>query len=250
MKSFINVILNAAIKDEKSGKDYDCDNYDRELLNSMFKRINRELNSNYHYLAEIALLDIKGSGSIMAEYFDEFHSEEIRGYIVTQLVADKVIDCDKIIFDGYMRFKSSDEYSSSPTNIAVRYDNAFKRLKPKRLKNELLTLATNYRDAFYLPLTMRMLSSWKLPEMENILYAFLDDNALISGTVCMVSDSVDGDKTVPFMKRELKFTAIHGLRYYPTDTSVDLLQKCISDSDIDIASSAKKSLDYIKKHNK
>jgi len=132
----------------------------------MFGEINCCFGTNFHYLAEIDRFNIHGSGEIMAKYISSFPSETVRGFLIPQIVADRLKDADKLILQLYLHFKNSDEYIAkpeepSPAHIYVRYDNAFKSLKPKRLQNELLKPAHDPRNAFYLPFTMRMLASWK-----------------------------------------------------------------------------------------
>ena len=119
-------------------------------------------------------MNLHASGEIMREYIELFESEYVRAYLIPQLVYDKVKNCADTVIGMYMHFKASDYYIAKagkpmPAAICVRYDNAFRQLKPKKMQNRLLELAHYPVDAFYLPLTMRMLASWKSEEMENIL---------------------------------------------------------------------------------
>ncbi|MBR0481927.1 MAG: hypothetical protein IJJ48_05600, partial [Firmicutes bacterium] len=52
-----------------------------------------------------------------------------------------------------------------------------------------------------------------------------------------------------FIRRELKFTAINGLRYYPSENTLKSLRDYENDPDKDIRMAAQKSLEYIKKHH-
>lgn len=60
--------------------------------------------------------------------------------------------------------------------IYYRYDDAFKHLKSRKIKNDLLELAYNPRDVFYLRDTMKMLSSWKNDKMEILLRQYLESD--------------------------------------------------------------------------
>ena len=146
-----------------------------------------------------------------------------------------------------MHFKSSDEYISAPNkptpaHIYVRYDNAFNSLKPRKIKNELIKLAYNPRDAFYLPLTIRMLASWKLPELKELLISFLCDTNIKLQDIDLLEESAESFLSLENIRRELKFTAIDGLKYYPSSETITLIEKLVYDSDSDIRILAKKSL--------
>ncbi len=124
----------------------------------------------------------------MAKYINRFQSESVRCYLIPQIVSDRVKDCERLAFELYVHFKNSKEYISSPgepspAHIYVRYDNAFKALKLKRMKHEPTGVVSNPRDAFYLTLTVRMLASWKIPELEQICFYFLDGS-------CITNDSL------------------------------------------------------------
>lgn len=102
----------------------------------------------------------------------------MKGFLIPALVADKIQGCDKLILQLYLHFRSSNEYiaapgAPAPAHIYTRYDDAFRRLRPKKLSKDLVALAHSPRDAFHLPFTMRMLASRKLPEMKNVLISYV-----------------------------------------------------------------------------
>ena len=173
MLNYSKVLIDS-IEREKRGIDYIYPKADKELLHQLLEDINSYAGTNFQYLAELDTFNIHGVGSIVAKYITEFSSEGVKGYLIPQVVSDKTKDCDKLILQLYMHFRSSDEYIAkpgepAPAHIYVRYDNAFRTLKPKRLAKELMGLAHSPRDAYYLPFTMRMLASWKIPEMKMYL---------------------------------------------------------------------------------
>ncbi|MBQ7246600.1 MAG: hypothetical protein IJS22_00710 [Lachnospiraceae bacterium] len=235
---------------ERNGTEYRCPQDDRVLLCEMMKEINTNLGTDFRYIAEIDACDISGSGRIMVGYFNRFQSESVRAYLIPQIVSDQVPRCEEIIFLGYLHFKQSDEYISevgkpAPAHIYVRYDNAFRRLKPRRLKTELFNLISNPRDAFYLPLTTRMLASWKLSGLECVLISYM--NGAKYEDAGLPNDTEGYFPPLHFINRELCFTAIDALKYYVSEANLSVIKKYIDSPDKDIANAARKSFDYMKK---
>lgn len=245
-------LLYDSINDEKKGIDYICQGNDRKVLVDMLAEINMYLGTNLHYLAEIDLLDLKGSGVIMANYLDKFQSDSVRCYLAPQIAADKVSNGAEILLRSYLHFRDSKEYISlpdtpSPAHIYTRYDNAISKLKPRKLKKDLLTIVANPRDAFYLPLTTRMLALWKVPELERVLMFFLNENNITNELVGLPRGAVDYYPPLSFIRKQLKLMGIDNLKYYPSENVVNLLNMCAKTEDKDITSAINKSLKYIKK---
>lgn len=242
-----NALLLDSINKEKTGTDYCCPEKDKKLLSELLLEINRYAGTNLNYLAELDAFNIPGIGRIVAEYIQRFSSESVRGYLIPKLVSDKVQECDKLILQLYLHFRSSDEYiaipgAAAPAHIYTRYDNAFKTLQPKRLSKELLTLAYSPRDAFYLPFTMRMLASWKLPEMKNLLISYTMNDSITAQDVAISDDGKIYFPSLEFINRELKFTAIEGLKNYPSTETIDIISSLTNSADNDIKAAAKKTL--------
>lgn len=245
-------MLMHSILNEKKGLEYVCPKEDRKLLEKLLKEINKYAGTSFHYLAELDAFDISGAGEIVAKYITKFSSEDVRGFLAPQMVTDKIKDCDKLILQLYLHFKSSDEYIAkpgepAPAHIYVRYDDAFRVLKPKRLKKELMELAHNPRDAHYLPFTMRMLASWKIPEMKDILVNYLKDDCFTAQDVGIYDSEKPFYPPFEWMKREVLFTAIIGLKYYPSAETRDLITPFAESNDEDISSAASKTLIVINK---
>ena len=249
--NYSKILINS-IENEKRGTDYICPEADKELLHRLLGEINSYAGTNFHYLAELDAFNISGSGNIIAKYIKNFSSESVKGFLIPQMVSDKIKDCDKLILQLYLHFKLSDEYIGkpgypSPAHIYVRYDNAFKKLKPKRLAKELTELVHNPRDAFYLPFTTRMLASWKMPEMKNLLISYSTDDSFIAQDVGIYNSEQPYFPSLEFMKRELKFTAIDGLKYYPSAEVRDIITSLVTSTDKDIKSAAKRTLKILTK---
>lgn len=240
-------VLIASIEREKKGLDYIYPKTDKELLYKLLDEINRYAGTDYHYLAELDAFNIPGAGSIVAKYITEFSSEGVKGYLIPQMVSDKIKDCDKLVFQLYMQFRSSDKYIAkpgepAPAHICVRYDDAFRKLKPKRLAKDLMELAHNPRDAFYLPFTMRMLASWMMPEMKDLLLSYCAEDSFSAHDVGIQDGKQQYFPSLNFMKRELTFTAIYGLKYYPSEEVRDMITSLTANKDKDIRFAAKRTL--------
>lgn len=246
-----NKIIIDSIEREIRGIDYQCPTKDQSLLVELFKEISRYTGIQVRFLAEIDLLEIKGAGTIIDQYITAFSSESVKAYLIPHMVLDKVSDCDKKVLALYLGFKTSSEYvlpltQLSPAHICVRYDAALRKLRPKRLTIELGELICNPRDAFNLPFTVRMLSSWKVPDVEKLLLSYLSplvNDDIVGG----VLKNIDNLQTLAYMERELLFTAIYGLRHYPSTTAKEAIERCANNPDPDIRSAAKKTLSVLLK---
>lgn len=246
-----DTLLSLSIQDEaKEMKTYS--EKDMQTLQSMIYEINGSLGTDIHSLSELDYYRISGTGKIIIKYIHSYSSETIRSYLVHQLVHDRIADCGEILVQLYNHFKQSDVYISkegepAPVHIAIRYDNAFKRLRPKSVKNELCAFAYIPRDAFYLPLTMRMLASWRIPEIEKVLISYLDGKGLTPESIGLPSQAETYHPSFSFIKRELKFTAIDSLKNYPSENTVKMINYCVSDSDADIRTAAKRTLKQLER---
>ena len=242
-----SALLLDSIEKEKAGIDYCCLEGDKKLLAELLLEINHYAGTDLHYLAELDAFHIPGAGKIVAEYIERFSSESVKGYLIPKLVSDKVQECDKLILHLYLHFRSSDVYIASPgatepAHIYTRYDNAFRTLRPKRLSKELIALAHRPRDAFYLPFTMRMLASWKPPEMKKLLIFYAMCDSITAQDVGICNDGKAYFPPLEFIKRELKFTAIEGLKNYPSEETINVIASLASSADNDIKTAAKKAL--------
>lgn len=244
-------VLKDAIEKEKAYKDFIYNEADKNIAQGMLREINA-LGYNFRYIAEIDAFRVPNSGDIIAKHINDFTSEATRAYLIEQMVYDKIADCDSIILKLYLHFKASTAYiskanCSAPVHIHVRYDNAFRKLKPKRLKSELMEIVSNPRDACYLPFTTRMMSSWKIPELKEVLISYLDGTSVTAESVDLNDKHGTFYPSLATIKRELKFTAIAGLKYYPSTDIIELIEKYAFDSDRDISVAAQKTLKRLQK---
>ena len=248
------VLLQRGISDELAYKDYIFNDADYKVLQAMLCEINL-IGYRFHYLSEIEARLIPGIGEIVLKYINIFISEATRAYLIPQLVFNKVNECDKLVLEMYMHFKKSNEYisipgASAPAHIYVRYDNAFKKLKSKRIIAELLDLVVNPRDAFYLPLTTKMLASWKVPEMKEILMSYLDGSKITISEIGIHSSEDVYYPSLIGIKQQLKFIAIDGLKHYAAADTISLLKKYAHSDNADIKRSVQKTLKYLETSKK
>lgn len=242
-----------SIDRERAGIDYYSQDKDKQILLELFNEINEYTGASIQYLSEIDLFKLDGTGEILSRYVTKFSSESVKCYLIPQIVSDRIKDCDRLILQLYLQFKASDEYISlpgnpAPTHIYVRYDNAFKALKSKRIKNNLIELVSCPRDAFYLPLTVKMLASWRVPELKSLLITYSSENNITAHDIGLMESEEEYFPPLSFIKRELRFTAIESLKYYPSLEIYEIIKKYTDESDCDIRAIAKKTLRQIEKN--
>lgn len=245
-------MLRDSIEAEKNGEEFVLNKHDKAVLKEMTDEINSELGTKIHYWAEIASFTIHGAGHIMQKYLDRFESEGIKAYLVEQMERDGVESIAEIALVWFQHFRESSEYisapgESSPAYINIRYDNLFRRQKPRRLKQELMDIVSNPRDAFELPLTTKMLSSWKMKDMEPILHRYFHSE-LITAEEFGITEDGNYFPSCKTMRRQLLFIAIMSLKYYPTDENVSLLESIADSDDEDVRKAVSKSLAFMEKH--
>ena len=248
-----NKVLQDSIEREKAGADYVCPAEDKQILSGLLDTINAECGTNIRYLAELDAFHVFGAGKIIEQNIDRFRSESVKAYLIPQLLLDKVKNSDTIILCMYQHFRKTNEYISepgkpAPAHIYTRYDAAFTKLKSKRIAENLLAIVSCPRDAFYLPHTVKMLASWRIPELQKTLLRFLKPNAISFDDIGLEANEYTYFPPYPYICRELKFTAIYGLMYYPSKETVDALSNYLCDSDADIRSAANRAYKKVSAH--
>ena len=237
------------IDDELAKIDYVYDEADGKTLHEMFEKISCQCGVSYHYLSEIANILTPNASKIVLEFFDRFQSEGVRAFLLPQLLYDygKSFPDPKIILNGYLRFKQSPVYisekgKSSPAYIYARYDNALKKMKPKKIKTGLEALVACPRDVIYLPLTMRMLASWKSSAVEAQLSRYFYPATITAQEFGLPEDAVDFFPPVSFMRKELLYYAIASSVYFPTEENIANVQKYLVSDDQNLRMAAQKAM--------
>ena len=234
------LLLSMRMKDELRGSKHSPE--DRKILNMLLDEINALHGTSFCTLAELASLRIPGAGKIVAKYISQFSSETLKMQLLDHMVSDKIENYGKILLQLYSDYKlktvSMPQYRP---DMETFYDNAFWRLQSKRIKNELAALLNNATDAYALPLTIRKVASWKMHGLRDSLIEYLELQDSAMGKELQKYDNFD------FMCRQLRFSGLSCLKYYPSDEVIELLRKYSENDDTDVRHCAKKSLDYILK---
>ena len=81
--------------------------------------------------------------------------------------------------------------------------------------------------------------------MKSILIRYLDDNTVTPEKIG-ISGAGNYFPGIDSVKRELKFTAIYGLKYFPSAEVVSILELLCESTDQDLRIAAKKALTVLK----
>lgn len=240
-------LLKEFIKDEKRGIDYICPKIDKPILKELMKKINKTVGTHFKYLAELDSLTVHNVGHIVAEYLPKISAHSVRCCLLHMLVCDKKEEFSTILLESYIDFKNSSEYiapagKTSPAHICVRYDNVLKKLRSKASQKSLLEIVKEPRDAIYLPFTLKMLASCKVNGIEELLFDYSDVSKLTPKDFGLSGDGECYFPPFSFMKRELIFSVILGLQYFPSQQALSIIEGFSLYDDADIASAAKKVL--------
>ncbi len=220
---FYETILDDLIKDEKKGLIYDCSLHDKKLLHDLLREINNHCGCHLRYMAELDMLSIAGSSAIILKYIDRFESELFRSCLISQLVDEKTNDCDLLIMELYKHFRKSYEYQIKPNGsprvelqIILSYDNAFRKLKSRALKEDFLKIFNNPLDVLYLPLTFKTICSWRMPKMLELIKKYINADNLTKVDFGITEDFDDEEEFLNFIKKQIKLNSLSCLQYYPT----------------------------------
>lgn len=159
---------------------------------------------------------------------------------------DKVKGADRKIMDMYYHFKQSVRYisppdSPGPLHIMGAYDNAFLKLKSKKLVDELMILMHSLRDVFYLPLTTKMIAKkWAPPELEQIMVHHLTNKSITRADVGL-PESGTYSPSLETIVEQTKFTAIACLQYYPSQSNLELVESFMDDDYAELRKFAEKA---------
>lgn len=237
-------VIRDNIKEEIARRDFIYNDYDNSILKEMLQEINK-IGYKFNYLAEVEAYKIPEAASIIKKYICRFSQEATRAYLIPNLLEGKDKERDELLFAMYLNFKNSQDYTKiSSAHIYVRYDNAFSKIKPKALKRELVELVKNPRDAFYLPFTTRMLASWKLPELKEVLISYIEGSKIKAEDLGLKEDDMEAQSSLSLIRKELKFSAIYGLKYYLSDDVVNILKNELKSDDKNIKVAVEKTLKH------
>lgn len=242
-QDYSDLILQINIDEER--RDASFVDGDKKILEKLLTEVNQYAGTRFTTLAELASYNVHGAGAIVARYIELFQSEGVRMELLDQLVADRVENCGQLLMKMYRNYRRTWKDGMEHLQDACAYDNAFWRLKPKKMKAELLELTSDIRSVVVLPFTMRMLASWKLSEMEQFLLECLKGQNLGYHDFGM-SESAN-PQVLELAKAQVIHIGLYGLRYYPSGEVLEALHRFENDGNKDIRTAAIKTMAYIAK---
>lgn len=154
-----------------------------------------------------------------------------------------------MFMEGYDRFKHSEDYiptKDKEDNIKIyaKYGSVFARMKDKEHRLKLVSLLSDPRDAFYLSMAMEKLCSARIPEMEPLLLRYLNSDDITDAELG-IKDGAEYYFSGHFIRKNLKLSAMAGIKYYPSAKNIELLKKYENDEDVFIRNRARKSIAYM-----
>lgn len=90
-----------------------------------------------------------------------------------------------------------------------------------------------------------MLASWRIPEIRDLLICYANSDQLTIQDVGLYDSEEKVYPPLEFIQRELKFTAIDGLKYYPSLETRDIIESFLVGTDENIQSAARRTLKRI-----
>lgn len=230
-------ILADAIIAERNGREYIFLGKDKDVLREMCDEIHETYPDYYyrfHYLSEIALIDLPiGAGAILLKYIHQFESESCRAALIPSIITDKIYhkikyrDIDKTMMGLYLHFLASDfalalpgsPYASS--HIYMAYDNAFWRLKSKKIMPQIVERLKNRLEVMRLSITAKMIArKWAPPELGEIMANHLSNKNVTRADLEMPEASLE---YFEYIVEQSCFTAIYCLQFYPSKKNLEIV---------------------------
>ena len=169
-----------------------------------------------------------GAGNVIAKYIDRFEDEYLKARMLYRFTEDKVPGRDRLVMDLYHKFRASKYYLGSDKPDIARciynwYDNAFYKIKSKKLVPELIEFAKSIAETRRLAITYgMMMKKWAPPEMEEIMAAHLLNRTPTKAEMGF-EDIPDNDRLYHFETTQSRFTQIEVLSYFPSERNRDLI---------------------------
>ena len=95
--------------------------------------------------------------------------------------------------------------------------------------------------SFYLSMAMEKLCSARIPEMEPLLLRYLNSEDITDAELG-IKDGAEYYFSGHFIRKNLKLSAMAGIKYYPSAKNIELLKKYENDEDVFIRNRARKSV--------
>ena len=166
--------------------------------------------------------------------------------LILRLYTDKVPNRDRIIMDLYHKYRESKYYLHADKGgiqmcICMDYDNAFYKMRSKKLLPELIEIAKSIAETRRLAITYDMImKKWTPSEMEGIMVGHLS-NRTPSKFEMGFADGPETDKRYYFDLTQSRFTQIEALSYFPSERNRDLILTYADHEYKELAKFAKKT---------
>lgn len=206
------------------------------LIQDMVMEINTAVNGRFRGYSDIVDQYIQGAGEIVLKYICLFEEQMVRASLLHHLVGNKaysikaVKHAPEIVWKLYEACRDSKEYAV--WGVQRYYDDAFVRLRSKVLADRLIESIKNPLEFSALSRTVKMLATWKKPELEAILLDVLENPKKMEEY--LKAPAVQGrfgfDQQQ--MERECRrwntisvLKAVVGIQHYPSKRAIQLLRQ-------------------------
>jgi hypothetical protein len=252
------IIKQSMIEEEKDT--YTFVGNDRNILRQMCDEINERItNYQFHSLAQLKLWGPPvGSSDILLKYIHQIESESFRATVFQWIIWEKmhhkvkIKDLDRIIMDLYHHFRASSYYISPPgparsAHIYIKYDNAFNRLKSRKIVPELVELMKNRREVYILSITASMIArKWAPKELGEIMANHLMNKNVTRADVGIPEEG-DYYPSLETIVGQSSFTAIKCLQYYPSEENLKIIMDYTNNPYEELAKFAQEHAEKMKK---
>ena len=209
---------------------------DDVLMKDMIRKINDAVGSCFRGYSDIVDQYIEGAGEIVAEYIFQFEDHKIRASLLHHLIGNKtysikpVKNAAEIVWQLYTVYRDSADCDIWV--IQMSYDDAFVRLRAKKLADRLVEAVRDPLVFSALPRTVKMLAAWKKPELEAILLDVLEHPEKMEEYLKTpaVQERYAFDQRQ--MERECRrwkttsvLKAVVGIQHYPSERALGLLNQ-------------------------
>ena len=109
---------------------------------------------------------------------------------------------------------------------------------------KLLNLIKDPRDAYYLPITLKMMAHLRVEEVKDILIKFLNP-AYITRKVGSIYKDELYDPCLTHIKRTLMLYSLEYLKYYSYNDVYNVIKKFEDSKDVEIQRVAQKTLRHL-----
>ena len=208
---------------------------DQALMQNMIREINEAVGGRLRGYSDLVDQYIQGAGEIVAQYIFRFEAQATRASLLHHLVGNKtysvkpVKDAAEIVWQLYTAYRNSEEFAV--WTIRMEYDDAFARLRAKKLADHLIESVRNPLEFNALPRTVKMLATLMRPELEEILLDALADPGKMEKYLKTPAvreqfgfDQQQVEKECRRWSTTSVLKAVVGIRYYPSERALDLLR--------------------------